>query len=124
MDPLGFALEHYSAIGQYRETDSGAAINSTIVLGGQTIDGPRAFREALLTQTDEYVHTVAEKLLIYSLGRGLTHADAPTVRQLARDLERNQYRWSSLVMGIVQSTPFRMQRTPEPAAPQSAAAVH
>jgi hypothetical protein len=124
MDPLGFALEHYSAIGQYRETDSGAAINSTIVLGGQTIDGLRAFREALLTQTDEYVHTVAEKLLIYSLGRGLTSADAPTVRQLVRDLERNEYRWSALVMGIVQSTPFRMQRTPEPAAPQSAAAVH
>ena len=110
MDPLGFALEHYDSIGAWRETDSGAAINSTISLGGQQIDSPRAFREALLTHTDEFVHTVSEKLLTYALGRGLEYFDAPTVRKLSRDLSANEYKWSSLVLGIVQSAPFQMRR--------------
>jgi hypothetical protein len=110
MDPLGFALEHYDAIGQWRETDTGAAINSTIMLAGQTIDSPKAFREALLTNTDEFTHTVTEKLLTYALGRGLEYYDAPALRQIVRDLARNDYRWSSLVLGIVQSVPFQMRR--------------
>ena len=110
MDPLGFALEHYDAIGQWRETDTGAAINSTIMLAGQTIDSPKAFREALLTNTDEFTHTVTEKLLTYALGRGLEYYDASALRQIVSDLARNDYRWSSLVLGIVQSVPFQMRR--------------
>ena len=77
MDPLGFALEHFDAVGQWRDTDSGAAINASITLHGEAIDSPKAFREALLTQTDEFPHTVAEKLLTYALGRGLDYYDAP-----------------------------------------------
>jgi mono/diheme cytochrome c family protein len=113
MDPLGFALEHYDAVGQWRDTDSGAAINASITLHGEAIDSPKAFREALLTQTDEFPHTVAEKLLIYALGRGLDYYDAPAVRQLVRDMQAGQYKWSSLVLGIVQSRPFTMRRAGE-----------
>jgi hypothetical protein len=122
MDPLGFALEHYDSIGAWRETDSGAAINSTITLGGEKIDSPRAFREALLTHTDEFVHTVSEKLLTYALGRGLEYFDAPTVRKLSRDLAANEYKWSSLVLGIVQSAPFQMRRPASAANPGRPAA--
>jgi hypothetical protein len=121
MDPLGFALEHFDAVGQWRETDSGAAINSAIALHGAKIDSPKAFREALLTQTDEFVRTVTEKLLIYALGRGLDYYDAPTVRQLTRELARQEYRWSALLVGIVQSAPFQMRRAGEEAAPAAAA---
>ena len=117
MDPLGFALEKYDAIGQWRETDSGALINSTITLGGATIDSPKAFREALLTQTDEFEHTVTEKLLTYALGRGLDYYDGPVVRQLTKKLAANEHKWSSLVLGIIQSTPFQMRRAMEPAPP-------
>jgi hypothetical protein len=120
MDPLGFALEHFDAIGGWRETDSGAAINSTITLHGDTIESPKAFREALLTQTGEFPRTVAEKLLTYALGRGLEFYDAPTVRTLTRELAGHDYRWSSLVSGIVQSTPFQMRRAAETASPASA----
>ena len=110
MDPLGFALEHFDAVGQWRDTDSGAAINASITLHGQEIDSPKAFREALLTQTDEFPHTVAEKLLIYALGRGLDYYDAPAVRELVREMNGAEYKWSSLVLGIVQSRPFTMRR--------------
>lgn len=115
MDPLGFAMEHFDAIGQWRDTDGGAAINSTIALSNATIDSPRAFREALLGEGDNaFLRTVTEKLLTYALGRGVTYADAPTVRQLIRDLTRDDYRWSSLVLGIVKSRPFQMRRAAPP----------
>jgi hypothetical protein len=124
MDPLGFALENFDAIGKWREDDGGAAINSTITLSGKTIDGPAAFREALLSEGDgEFVRTVAEKLLTYALGRGVMYYDAPTVRQLSRALARNEYRWSSLIMGIVRSAPFQMRRTSLPSEAMTAAAV-
>ena len=124
MDQLGFALEHFDAIGQWRETDAGAPIDATIEWADRTIDSPRALREALAGKGTEFVRTVAEKLLTYALGRGLTHHDAPTVRQLVRDLERNDYRWSSLVLGVVESAPFRMRRAPDPAdAPEATVAV-
>jgi len=112
MDPLGFALEHYDAVGRYRETDGGAPIDSQIEYRGVTVKTPKDFREALLGQGDEFVRTVAEKLLTYSLGRGLTADDAPVVRQLIRTLSANDYRWSSLLSGIVQSAPFQMRGAP------------
>ena len=115
MDPLGFAMEHFDAVGRWRETDGGAEINATIELDGQTIDSPRAFREALLDTGDEFVRTVTEKLLIYALGRGVDYYDAPTIRQIVRDLARDDYRWSALVTGIVASQPFQMRRAPDAA---------
>jgi hypothetical protein len=112
MDPLGFALEHFDAIGRWREDDGGADINSTISLDGVTIDSPKAFREALLRRGNEFVDTVTEKLLTYALGRGVEYSDAPVVRQIVRDLAQNNNRWSSLIVSIVKSTPFQMRRMP------------
>ena len=120
IDPLGFALEHFDAIGQWRETDGGAAISATIEWQGQTIDSPRAFREALLGRGSTFVQTVTEKLLTYALGRGVDYRDAPAVRELVRDLARDEYTWSSLIAGIVSSAPFQMrQAASHGAAPQT-----
>jgi Protein of unknown function (DUF1588)/Protein of unknown function (DUF1592)/Protein of unknown function (DUF1585) len=111
MDPLGFALEHFDAVGQFRANDRGAEINSNITLDGRAIASSKEFREALLAAGHgrEFVGTVVEKLLTYGLGRGVTERDAPTVRGLVRDLEKNGYRWSALVQQIVRSTPFQMR---------------
>ena len=111
MDPLGFAMEHFDAIGRWRETDGGAQINSTIELSGRTIDSPRAFREALLAEGDrEFIRTVAEKLLTYALGRGVDYYDAPAIRRITRGLAAQDHRWSSLVLAVVASDQFRMRR--------------
>jgi hypothetical protein len=122
MDPLGFALEHFDAIGRWRETDGGAAIDATITLDGATIGSPQAFRDALLGRGQEFVRTVVEKLLTYALGRGVEYFDAPTVRQLGRDLTRDEYRWSSLILGIVRSEPFQMRRASSPVGTEQVAA--
>jgi hypothetical protein len=117
MDPLGFALEHFDAVGRWRENDGGADINSTITWAGRTVDSPKAFREALLGigGGNEYTHTVVEKLLTYALGRGIRYFDAPTVRRLGRDAERDGHKWSSLIAGVVTSLPFQMRRVESPA---------
>ena len=110
MDQLGFAMENFDAIGRWREDDDGAPIDSAISWRGTDIDSPAAFREALLQQSaDEFVRTVVEKLLTYALGRGVDYLDAPTVRQIARDASRDDYRWSSLILGIVESAPFQQR---------------
>jgi hypothetical protein len=107
MDPLGFALERFDPVGRWRDNDGGARIDSEIKLYGKTVTSPKEFREALLGQGDEVVRTITEKMLIYALGRGITYQDAPVVRQLVRTLRQNDYRWSSLLLGIVQSAPFQ-----------------
>ncbi len=112
MDRLGFAMEHFDAIGRWRESDGGAAIDATIEWAERTIDSPRAFRETLANRGRQFVQTVTEKLLTYALGRGVNYYDAPTVRQLVRDLEHNDHRWSSLLLGVVESMPFQMRRVP------------
>ena len=110
MDPLGFAMEHFDAVGRWRERDGGAAIDAVIEWQGATVDSPRAFREGLLASGREFVRTVAEKLLVYALGRGVDYYDAPVLRRIVRDLERDGDRWSSLVLGVVTSEPFLMRR--------------
>ena len=112
MDPLGFAMEHFDAVGRWRERDGGAEIDATIEWNGAVVDSPRAFREALLASGREFVHTVAEKLLVYALGRGVDYYDAPVLRRIVRDLEHDDYRWSALVLGVVTSEPFLMRRAP------------
>ena len=123
MDQLGFAMENFDAIGRWRETDGGAVIKATIDWDGKRIESPQAFREALLGQGTEFLRTVTEKLFSYALGRGVNYYDAPTIRQLVRDLERDEYRWSSLVLGIVKSAPFQMRRVSDSVEPVPAADV-
>jgi Protein of unknown function (DUF1592)/Protein of unknown function (DUF1588)/Protein of unknown function (DUF1585)/Protein of unknown function (DUF1595)/Protein of unknown function (DUF1587)/Planctomycete cytochrome C len=121
MDPLGFALEHFDATGKWRENDQGAEINANIKWSGKEIESPKEFREALLSRSDQFVRTVTEKLLTYAIDRGVDYSDGPAVRQVDRDLAKNNFRWSGLIMGIVKSAPFEMRRVPEGTAPLATA---
>jgi hypothetical protein len=110
MDPIGFALEKFDAIGKWRTTEFGIPIDAAGVLpDGTTIDGPAELRKALLSRRREFVHNVGEKLLTYALGRGIEYYDEPAVRGIVRDAAPSDYRWSSLILGLVNSTPFRMR---------------
>ena len=111
MDPLGFALENFDAIGQWRTTgEGGAGIDASGVLAdGTPVDGPAALRQALLSHNDDFARTVTEKLLTYALGRGVEYYDAPAVRQIVRGARSDDYRWSALILGIVKSVPFQMR---------------
>jgi mono/diheme cytochrome c family protein len=116
MDPLGFALENFDAIGAWRSQDRWAGI--PIDASGELIDGtkvssPADLRTALLKRSPQFVQTLTEKLMTYALGRSVEHYDMPTIRQIVRDAARDNYRFSSLVMGIVKSAPFQMRRVPE-----------
>ena len=114
LDPLGFGLEHFDAVGAWRDTDGpNATIDATGSLpGGVRFDGPRELREALLRQPESFVRVLAERLLTYALGRGVEHYDLPAVRAVARSAAQDDYRFSTLVMSIVESVPFQMRRTP------------
>jgi mono/diheme cytochrome c family protein len=112
MDPLGLSLENFDAIGQWRTTDAGTPINASgVLLDGTKVDGPAALRRALVAQKEQFVRTVAGKLLTYGIGRGLEHYDAPAVRGIVRAAAADDYRWSSTILALVKSAPFRMRRT-------------
>jgi hypothetical protein len=117
MDPLGFALENFDAIGGWRTT-SGAAntpIDSSALLpDGTKFDGPTQLRRILLERREEFVATLTEKLLTYALGRGIEYYDAPAIRKITREAAASNYTWLSLTIGIVSSTPFQMRRATEP----------
>lgn len=112
MDPLGFALENFDAIGRWRST-SGAANSpidaSGVLPEGTKFNGPAELRDILLTRREQFVTTLTEKLLIYSLGRDVEYYDAPSVREIIRQAAPD-YRWSSLILGIVNSVPFQMRK--------------
>ena len=113
MDPIGFALENFDAIGHWRTSEFGVPIDSTGVLpDGGTFEGPAGLRETLLDRRDEFVLTLAAKLLTYALGRGVEYYDGPAIRRIVRDAATSDYRWSSLILGVVNSTPFRMKIAP------------
>jgi mono/diheme cytochrome c family protein len=112
MDPLGLSLENFDAIGHWRTTDAGAAINASgVLLDGTTVDGPVALRRALVAQKQQFVRAVAGKMLTYAIGRGLEYYDAPAVRGIVRAAAADDYRWSSTILALVKSAPFRMRRT-------------
>ena len=113
MDPLGFALENFDAIGRWRTlSESDTPIDASGVLpDGRRFEGPVGLRSALLHAPDRFVHTLTEKLLTYALGRGVEHFDEPTIRAIVRDAERGGWRFESIVLGIVNSTPFQMRRS-------------
>ena len=110
MDPLGFGLENYDAVGAWRTHDGKFPIETAGTLpGGQTFTGSKGLKEILRTKSDAFVHNVTEKLLTYSLGRGLERFDRPTVEAITTQVKANNYKFSSLVMEVVKSRPFQMQ---------------
>jgi hypothetical protein len=111
IDPIGFALENFDADGAWREqTREGLDIDSAGILhDGTPIDGPIQLREALLADPELFASTVAEKMLIYALGRGLEPADMPVVRRIVRNAAEHDYSLMSIVLGIVDSYPFQMR---------------
>jgi mono/diheme cytochrome c family protein len=113
MDPLGLALENFDAVGAWRTEEAGTPIDAATVLSdGTPIDGVVSLRQALLRRQDVFVSTMTEKLMIYALGRGLTYNDMPAVRAIGRDAARQDNRFSSLILGVVRSTPFQMRVKP------------
>jgi hypothetical protein len=113
MDPIGFALENFDAVGAWRTHEAGGAIDASGELAdGTHIDGVVSLREALVRRPELFASTLTEKLLTYGLGRGIDYYDMPAVRAIVRDASRDDYRFSSIVMGIVTSTPFRMRLAP------------
>ena len=110
IDPFGLALENFDLIGRWRDTDGGQPIDSVVTLpDGTIVTGPNALRRALLERSDMFARAFTEKLLTYALGRILEPYDMPTVRKIAADAKREDYRFSSIVLGIVESVPFRMK---------------
>ena len=112
MDPPGFALEQFDAIGRYRtKTETNEPIDASGELpDGTKFEGASGLREALLATPDQFVRTLTEKLMIYALGRGLEHYDQPTVRAIVRDAAKEDYRFTSILLGVVQSPAFTMRR--------------
>ena len=114
MDPIGLALENFNAIGVWRSTDAGARIDSTGKLyDGTALDGPISLRHAILQHTDAFIAGFTESLLQYGLGRLLDHRDMPAVRQIERQAAESGHNFSSFVLGVVNSVPFRMRQADE-----------
>jgi hypothetical protein len=115
MDPLGFALENFDAIGAWRVKDreAGEPIDSSGQLAdGTVVNGPADLRKALLEDPTQFVQTLTEKLMIYALGRGVEHYDMPAVRRIVREAAREDYRFSAILAGIAKSEPFRFSTAP------------
>jgi hypothetical protein len=110
MDPIGFAMENFDAVGAWRTKEPGGTIDTSGQLAdGTKIDGVVHLRKAILSRPEMFVSTMTEKMLIYALGRGVEASDRPVVRQIMRDAARDDYRFSTIVRGIVQSAPFQMR---------------
>lgn len=110
MDPIGLALENFDLTGKWRDTDQGITIDaSSQLVDGTPLDGPVSLRQALLSRSDLFVTTMTEKLMTFALGRGVRYTDMPEVRAIVRSAAEDDYRFSSLVSGIVKSAPFQMR---------------
>ncbi|MSO57371.1 MAG: DUF1592 domain-containing protein [Acidobacteria bacterium] len=112
IDPLGFALENFDAVGQWRELETFKPINTGgALVDGTKFEGPAGLREALLSRPDQIITTLTEALFTYALGRGVEVYDAPAVRKAVHDAARTNYSFSSLILGLVKSTPFQMRKS-------------
>jgi hypothetical protein len=113
MDPVGFALENFDAVGRWRDFEAGRPVDAAGGLpDGSELSGVSGLEHGLLKYREIFVGTLAERLLIFALGRGVEYSDAPAIRQIVRDAAADDYRFSSLVVGIAKSTPFQMRTTP------------
>jgi len=129
MDPLGFALENYNGIGEFRQTVDGLPVDAFGEMpDGTTFTGSAQLEEALMQQSGKFVNCLSEKLLTYSIGRGLTSTDQPAVRRIERAVTNNGYRFSALVDAIVDSPAFQMRSRKrhrlQPLSPLRSAAIH
>ena len=114
MDPLGFSLENYNAIGGWRVADAGKVLDVSAVLpDGTKFEGPPGLQGILLARKDQFVEAFTERLMTYGLGRGLEAYDMPAIRSVRYSAVKDDYRMQSIILGIVQSVPFVMRRTPE-----------
>jgi hypothetical protein len=110
MDPIGLSLENFDAVGKWRTVDSGVAIDaSTTLSSGEKVTGPAGLRKALASRPQVFVGTLTENLMTYALGRGVEAPDMPAVRTIVRNAAANDYRFSSLISGIINSAPFQMR---------------
>jgi hypothetical protein len=115
MDPLGFAMENFDAVGTWRTADAGTPIDATgLFIDGTPLDGVAGLRRAILSRPDVFVGTVTEKLLTYALGRGLDYHDMPAVRSIVRRTGARDFKFSALVLEIASSTPFQKGMKPVP----------
>ena len=117
IDPAGFALENFNSVGQWRDTGADGApldVAGTLADGSQ-VNGPVALRQALASRPEAFTTVVTEKMLTYALGRGLEPSDMPVVRRIVKKAAQNDYRLSSVVVGIIESAPFQMRTKLEPA---------
>jgi hypothetical protein len=115
MDPIGLSMENFDAIGRWRtEGEDGAPIDASGGLpSGDTFEGVAGLKQALLSRPDRFVGAVTEKLLTFALGRGIEPYDGPAVRAILRGSRTDDYRFTTLVLNIVRSTPFQMRRVAE-----------
>ncbi|RPI55854.1 MAG: DUF1592 domain-containing protein [Acidobacteria bacterium] len=112
MDPLGLSLENFDALGQWRTIDGETPIDASgVLLDGTKVDGPAALRAALVGKKEQFVQAVTGKLLTYAVGRHMEYYDAPAIRGVVRGAAADDYRWSSMILGIVKSTPFQFRRS-------------
>ena len=112
IDPLGFALENFDAIGRWRTLDAGTPVDSSGVLpDGTKLEGVSGLRNVLLSRPEQFASVFAEKMLTYALGRRLEYYDFPAIRKIVREAEKHDYRWSSLILATAQSMPFQMRRS-------------
>ena len=110
MDPLGFALENFDAVGQWRSTDEGAKIDpSGTMFDGTKVTKPSDVRKMLASHPDVFLSVFTQKLMTYALGRGVEYYDMPTIRAILRDASKNDYKFSSILMGVIKSAPFQMK---------------
>jgi hypothetical protein len=113
MDPIGLALENFDLVGRWRDTDNGKPVDpSAVLIDGTRIEGPDDLRAHLISRSELFVTALTEKLLTYALGRVVDYRDMPAVRKIVRNAAREDYRFSSIVLGIVMSEPFQ-KRTAE-----------
>jgi hypothetical protein len=116
MDPIGFALENFDAVGVWRTNDSGFKVDPTgQMYDGAKLNGPASLRQALMGHSDAFLGTFAESLLAYGLGRVIDYRDMPFVREIEREAAKNENRFSTFVLGVVKSVPFQMRRAEEDA---------
>lgn len=113
IDPVGFALEHFDAVGRWRDLEEGRPVDASGgTPDGRTFNGIEGLEQALLARPDLFARTLTEKLLTYALGRGVGYTDAPSIRQIVHEARDDNYRFSSLILGIARSPLFQMRRLP------------